>query len=66
MNSDFDWRGSEALVFPTVAAIAIYDNGQGEIVIRQHGLIDDDNFVLVPHDRIRALITALNGCLTEE
>ena len=64
-NNDFSWKEAEAegdVVVRSVQAIAVYINGNNDVVIRQQKgehEHDQDSFVVLPKDRISALITQL-------
>jgi hypothetical protein len=58
----FDWRSEDAVVVKSIAAIAVYTNPHGEVVIRQEKdgfLFDQDPFVVIPRDRVSEVIAAL-------
>lgn len=60
-SEKFDWS-SDAVVIKTTAGIAVYTNPHGDIVIRQERLGDfqnEDSFVVLPKDRVAAVIAAL-------
>lgn len=61
--SDFKWYGqdaSESVVIPSVQAVAVYTNPDGEIVIRQQSSSqDDDHFIAIPRSQVKALIKAI-------
>jgi hypothetical protein len=57
--ADYNWcDGSDDLVFPSVAAVAVYLNRDGDLVIRQQRdrYEDEDSVVIIPRDRVPALI----------
>ena len=55
----FNWLDENCVVVESVAAIAVYSNPKGGIVIRQEGIHQDDSFVVIPRDRVADLIAAL-------
>lgn len=57
---EFRWD-EDPLAFASVRGVAVYESENGECVIRQQaGALDnDDSFIVVPFDRIDALIAAL-------
>ena len=61
--SDFDWDDVKSdLICKTVGAIAVYENPNQDIVIRQENTNvyeDEDSFVVVPRDKVLALIHKL-------
>lgn len=64
MCDEFVWAPDEsAVVFKTVQAVAVYSNPDGDIVIRQQAspLDDEDQIVIVPSDRVEALIFAIKS-----
>lgn len=69
MSADFNWTSSEeAVVFPTVQAVAVYTNPNGDIVIRQEaGSTDDeDSFVVIPKTHAVSLVSAIQRELDRE
>ncbi len=62
-ESTFEWLESPSVVIKPVDAIAVYANAQGDIVIRQKsskGIFrEEDSVVVVPRDRLDAIIIAL-------
>lgn len=63
MSDDFSWvdaRNAGQVVVPEQAAIAVYENPHGDVVIRQESSIgDDDHFIYVQHTYLPTLIAAL-------
>ena len=59
MQDDFDWSIKEIVVVPQVDAIAVYENPDGDIVIRQRDDYNDDPFVCIPRSSLESVITAL-------
>lgn len=63
MAQDWDWYGDserESIVVQEVSAVAVYQNPQGDIVIRQKsGITDEDSLIVIPPSSIDALIKAL-------
>jgi len=62
--TDFKWNEDiDNVVFKSVQGVAVYSNPDGDIVIRQQGgpLDDDDHIVIVPSDRVEALIFAIKS-----
>lgn len=55
---DFDWSNNADLVFPTTAAVAVYLNCDGDLVIRQQRdpYEDEDSVVIIPRERVPALL----------
>lgn len=65
---DFDWsQAADDLLQPTTAAIAVYFNPRGEVVIRQQALEygEEDSFVYLPFNKVRPLIEKLRTLLDE-
>lgn len=63
MSTDFSWSDTGVVVVEAVEAIAVYTNPQGHVVIRQQNSVhmgEEDSFVLIPRDRVREVIAALN------
>ena len=59
-DDKFSWNDFVAV--RRVDAIAVYDNGEGEVVIRQQGHNGSkDSFIAIPFDRIEPLISALTA-----
>jgi hypothetical protein len=63
MASNFDWYGDndkQDIVFPTTQGVAVYANESNDIVIRQQGVMgEDDTIVIVPRAQVDALISAI-------
>lgn len=55
--TDFDWTVGEVVV-KSVSAIAVYNNGDGDIVIRQEGR-DEDPFIVIPKSHAKAVVKAI-------
>lgn len=61
---DFSWSGTDSLVIPRTDAVAVYENTDGDIVIRQQALdAGDDDCVIVQRRNVRDLIVALENML---
>jgi len=60
MDKEFNWD-DDSVVFGSVRGIAAYFNPAGDIVIRQEAgpLDQSDSVIVVPVDRLEALIEAL-------
>ena len=58
--TDFDWT-TDAVVFPSTAGVAVYQNAQGSLVIRQQqsALEDEDTWIVVPIEQANALVRAI-------
>lgn len=63
MSDEFSWveaRNSGLVIVPEQAAIAVYENPNGDVVIRQESSIgEDDHFVYVQHTYLPILIASL-------
>jgi hypothetical protein len=65
---DFDWsKAGDDLLQPTTAAIAVYFNPGGDVVIRQQAVEygEEDSFVYVPFNKVRSLIEKLRVMLDD-
>ncbi|MCP4306589.1 MAG: hypothetical protein GY788_17310 [bacterium] len=64
---NFDWEcDSDAIVVQEQAAIAVYENGNGDVVIRQRTEhTEDDDVVYVHAKNLPTLIDALKARLEE-
>lgn len=61
-SKDWDWNDPTRVALPAVAAVAVYTNQQGEIVIRQQSLYgEEDSVIIVPRKSISALVKALRA-----
>lgn len=62
-TDDFDWsaaRKAGEIVVPEQAAIAVYENPNGDLVIRQESAFgEDDHFIYVQHAYLPRLIASL-------
>lgn len=62
-KGDWDWYGNEEktdIVFPSVQAVAVYGNPDGDVVIRQQGAMgEDDTIIIVPRLNVDAIIAAI-------
>ena len=60
---DFNWDDvKDSTILQSVGAIAVYENPNGDVVIRQKGIdygMDDDHFVVVPARYLEPLIARL-------
>lgn len=58
--SDADiWK--ESTVIPSVRAVAVYTNPNGDIVIRQEGYPDEDAVIVIPRGALNSLVKALKA-----
>jgi hypothetical protein len=61
-DNEFSWN-SDSVVMKTTAGIAVYTNPHGDVVVRQEkvedGFWDQDPFIVIPRDRVRDVIAAL-------
>lgn len=69
-DKEFDWSdlNDEDVIQKTVGGIAVYENPNGDVVIRQQAtdIYDDgDSWVVIPVERIPALITKLQSHLPD-
>lgn len=65
-NNNWSWYdadGKSSTVVPSVSAIAVYTNQQGDIVIRQQGEAgtEDDSVVVIPRTQTNAVIKAMRA-----
>jgi hypothetical protein len=66
--ADFDWsKEKESIVVRSVEAVAVYSNPNGDLVIRQQGgpLDEDDIWVVIPLERVDAVIDAMKDAAVE-
>lgn len=63
MPKDFDWYADdtkEDIVIPSVQAIAVYLNGDLDIVVRQqHPMGDEDSVIIIPRSQAKSLAKAI-------
>jgi hypothetical protein len=64
VSNDFSWMNAKAdgvVVVPEQAAIAIYENEDGAVVIRQEAQMhpDEDDFIVIQHTYLPQLIASL-------
>ena len=63
MPKDFDWYSADNkddIVVPSVQAIAVYMNGNADIVIRQQDPMgDEDSIIVIPRSQAKALAKAI-------
>lgn len=59
----FNFSEGENVIMRTRLAIAVYENENGDLVIRQEGglLSEDDSLVIFPFDDVDRLIDALTN-----
>ena len=59
-TTDFDWT-TDVVVFPSTQGVAVYQNAQGNLVIRQQqsALEEEDTWIGVPIERANALAGAI-------
>lgn len=62
-SDEFNWvdaRKEGTVVVPEQAAIAVYENPNGDLVIRQQGEMgEDDHFIYIQHTYLPRLIASL-------
>lgn len=57
-----DAREEGIVAFPSVDAVAVYRNGDGDVVIRQQSRMgEDDSFVVIPDSHIADLVMCLQN-----
>lgn len=56
---EFSWMDRSAIAIERVDAIAVYQNEDGNIVIRQQNFDDEDDVIIIPCSRVNDLITAI-------
>lgn len=65
MSERFSWSDDQhVVVFKSVMGVAVYTNEDADIVIRQadhFGGVDDDGVIIIPRDRVEAVISALKA-----
>ena len=61
-SHEFNWSDKDRVVVEKVDAIAVYQNPDGDVVIRQQAPMgDDDSVIVVPKSRLDDLILALQN-----
>lgn len=68
MASDFDWSETDDndLVAPSISATVAYLNSKGDIVIRQQGILGQEDAVIVlPTTYAGHLVARINQLLAE-
>lgn len=67
MSDDFDWSDKESVVVRPQDAIAVYANGDNDIVVRRERSWneDDDVFIIISRQHCRAVIEAMERTLRE-
>lgn len=69
MSDDFNWNDSnDVIAVAFQERIAVYKNGEREIVIRQdgHGFCRDDAWIVVRPENVRQLVDAMLALLGPE
>lgn len=70
MANDWKWNAMESLediVFPSVQAVAVYQNASRDIVIRQEGVMgEDDSVIIIPRQHASALLDAIKAATYTE
>ncbi len=68
-EKDFDWSAmADETIIQSVGQIAVYENPNGDVVIRQRGIdyeMDNDSFVVVPVRYLDPMIKRLNELKAE-
>ena len=68
MSNDFKWHDAESkesVVVPSVDAIAVYSNPDGDVVIRQESRMgEEDSVIVIPRSMIEHVIGALKNEIT--
>jgi hypothetical protein len=67
--SDMEWYGDEkdpAVVFSSVAAVAVYRNA-GDLVLKQQGANGlDDDVIIIPEMFVPMVLAAINKAMLEK
>jgi hypothetical protein len=59
-TAQFPWNDPQSVIVKQVDAIAVYRNGDGDIVIRQHRpMANEDPCIIVPPEEAEHLIEAI-------
>jgi hypothetical protein len=60
-DNEFDWLKNDAVVVPTQLALAVYENPQGAIVIRQERdwCQEEDSFIVIEQKNLMTVIDRL-------
>lgn len=70
MSNNWKWNDEDnkaLTVFPTVSAVAVYTNPDGDIVVRQEGYMGgDDSIIVIPRIHAGAVISAIQAELEQE
>ena len=68
MSKDWNWHSSDAedsMVIPSVQAVAVYTNGNGDVVIRQEGWAgEDDSVIVIPVSLAQQVADAIKNELS--
>jgi hypothetical protein len=61
MSDDFNWNDTDDIVVAFQERIAVYTNGDGDVVLRQdgHGYCRDDAWIVVRPENVRQLVEAM-------
>lgn len=63
--SDWNWNGDDektSQVIPRIRALAVYSNDNGEVVIRQQGIMgEEDDIIVFPASHADAVIAAIKA-----
>lgn len=62
-SDDFKW-GDEDTVIPSVSAVAVYKNPNGDVVIRQENSLDDDSVIVIPLCYVESIAVRLQSILS--
>ena len=62
--ADWNWfaeDSKESIVVPQVDAIAVYENADGDVVMRQQSGLGEDKVIIIPRGSVSAVVKALSS-----
>jgi hypothetical protein len=67
-GTDFSWTDTDSVVVRQQAAVAVYENPDGDVVIRRQRdwNENEDVFVVIPRDQVRTVIKAIERVRSNE
>lgn len=61
-ETTWTWESSEDVIIPSVRAVAVYTNANGDVVIRQEdGMGDEDAYIVLPKSMVEKVARAIRA-----
>lgn len=61
-ETKWDWNSVEDVIIPSVRAVAVYTNPNGDVVIRQEdGMGEEDSYIILPRSMVEKVAKAIRA-----